>query len=173
MSPSDDSPAPAPDAAAARSLGDRQGYDEHFLGTPVPLPVPADPGVGTVVLPYTHFTVVHRPDRRLAAATGVCIDGSLPQEDVPRGDDWRLDPRLPGSAQAGKEIYANNRLDRGHLVRRLDPVWGGRGRPNRPTRTASTSPTPPRRWTSSTRARSCGRVWRTICSTTRRGSTGG
>jgi endonuclease G len=26
--------------------------------------------------------------------------------------------------QSGPELYANNDLDRGHLVRRLDPVWG-------------------------------------------------
>ena len=27
--------------------------------------------------------------------------------------------------QAGPELYARNDLDRGHLVRRRDPVWGG------------------------------------------------
>lgn len=105
------------------SLTNREGYDEHFLGPSVPLPMPTRPEVETVVLPYTHFTVVLRPDRRLAAATAVCIDGERLQ-DLGRDDNWRLDPRLPESAQTGKAVYANNSLDRGHLVRRLDPVWG-------------------------------------------------
>ncbi|MGW1765607.1 DNA/RNA non-specific endonuclease [Streptomyces sp. NPDC002073] len=105
-------------------LDDRTGYDEGFLGHTVPLPVPTDPSVTTVVLPYTHFTVVMRPDRRLAASTAVCIDGQEILEDVPRDDDWRFDPRLPESHQCGNDIYRDNPLDRGHLVRRLDPVWG-------------------------------------------------
>jgi endonuclease G len=106
-----------------QSLANRQGYDHSFLGHAVPLPLPADPTTGTVVLPYTHFSVVFRPDRRLAAATAVAIDGAQ-LIDVPRNDDWRFDPRLPDSRQAGHAIYRDNPLDKGHLVRRLDPVWG-------------------------------------------------
>lgn len=96
------------------------GYDPAFLGPAVPLPV-----VGRTVreLPSIHFTVLLDPVRRLAAATAVNIDGSALQ-DLPRGDDWHLDPRVPPSEQAGPELYANNDLDRGHLVRRRDPVWG-------------------------------------------------
>ncbi|MBW5482773.1 DNA/RNA non-specific endonuclease [Streptomyces bambusae] len=111
-------------AARAGALSDRTGYDESFLGPVVPLPMPTDPTIETVVLPYTHFTVVHRPDRRLAASTAVCIDGSRLLENVPRDDAWDFDPRLPESQQSGNDIYRNNSLDRGHLVRRLDPVWG-------------------------------------------------
>ncbi|MFK0256280.1 DNA/RNA non-specific endonuclease [Streptomyces sp. NPDC090445] len=118
-------------AARAGSLSDRAGYDESFLGPVVPLPMPSDPAVETVVLPYTHFTVVHRPDRRLAAATAVCIDGANLLEDVRRDDAWEFDPRLPESQQAGNDIYRNNPLDRGHLVRRLDPVWGSTAEANR------------------------------------------
>ncbi|MET9466660.1 DNA/RNA non-specific endonuclease [Streptomyces sp. NPDC006544] len=106
------------------SFADRTGYDESFLGTVVPLPKPAAAGIETVVLPYTHFTVVLRPDRRLAASTAVCIDGERLIEDVPRDDAWEFDPRVPETQQAGNDIYRDNSLDRGHLVRRLDPVWG-------------------------------------------------
>ncbi|WP_019135217.1 DNA/RNA non-specific endonuclease [Cellulomonas massiliensis] len=74
-------------------------------------------------LPSTHFTVLLDPARRLAAATAVNVDGSA-LVDVPRGDDWHLDPRVPADEQAGPELYARNDLDRGHLVRRRDPVWG-------------------------------------------------
>lgn len=31
---------------------------------------------------------------------------------------------MPESEQAGPALYARNNLDRGHLVRRRDPVWG-------------------------------------------------
>src|SRR3954449_5319009 len=45
--------------------------------------------------------------------------------DLPReGIDWELDPRVPADAQTGEAVYANNDLDRGHLVRRRDPTWG-------------------------------------------------
>ncbi|MBM7244191.1 DNA/RNA non-specific endonuclease [Rhodococcoides fascians] len=96
------------------------GYDPAFLPA-VDLTSPSRPGL--VVLPYTHFTVAIDPDRRLAASTAVNIDGSQLRE-VERGDDWQLDPRLPAAQQSGPELYANNDLGRGHLVRRRDPVWG-------------------------------------------------
>ncbi|WP_198961618.1 DNA/RNA non-specific endonuclease [Pseudonocardia sp. MH-G8] len=97
------------------------GYNPDFLG--VPAPMPTAPGVTTVPLAYTHFSTLHRPDRRLAAATAVAIDGATLRH-VERSDDWRLDDRRPPEQQAGEEIYADNDLDRGHLVRRRDPVWG-------------------------------------------------
>ncbi|GAA3388225.1 DNA/RNA non-specific endonuclease [Streptomyces roseoviridis] len=105
-------------------LADRTGYDEDFLGPTVPLALPARTSVETVILPYTHFTVVFRPDRRLAVSTAVCIEGRELLDDVPRDDVWLYDPRLPREQQAGDDVYRDNSLDRGHLVRRLDPVWG-------------------------------------------------
>lgn len=105
-------------------LSDRTGLDEDFLGARVPVPALLDPGVATVTLPYTHFTVVMRPDRRLAAVTGVCIDGATLVDVSRDGVRWRLDPRLPEADQSGEALYADNDLDRGHLVRRRDPVWG-------------------------------------------------
>ncbi|RLP71804.1 DNA/RNA non-specific endonuclease [Mycetocola manganoxydans] len=74
-------------------------------------------------LDYTHFTVLLDTGRRLAAATAVNIDGTS-LVDVPRGDDWHLDSRVAENEQAGPELYRRNDLDRGHLVRRRDPVWG-------------------------------------------------
>ncbi|WP_309134137.1 DNA/RNA non-specific endonuclease [Cellulomonas sp.] len=96
------------------------GYDPDFLGPHVPLP---EPGRAVRVLPSTHFTVLLDPVRRLAAATAVNVDGTA-LRDVPRGDDWHLDPRVPADEQCGPELYARNDLDRGHLVRRRDPAWG-------------------------------------------------
>ncbi|MCI2238451.1 DNA/RNA non-specific endonuclease [Paenibacillus sp. TRM 82003] len=112
--------------AAAADLSDRAGYDPGFLapGPVVPLPVPTD-GTAVVVLPYTHFSVVLRPDRRLAAATAVTVDGAALRDVERGGDGWFLDPRVGPDAQAGADLYARNDFDRGHLVRRRDPVWGG------------------------------------------------
>ena len=38
--------------------------------------------------------------------------------------NFTKDPRLPEAAQTGNELYAGNRLDRGHLARRADLLWG-------------------------------------------------
>lgn len=98
------------------------GYDDVFLGISTAVPIPAD---GRVVweLTYVHFTVLLDPARRLAVATAVNIDGAELRE-LDRSDDWRLDPRVDAEEQAGADLYAGNDLDRGHLVRRSDPVWG-------------------------------------------------
>lgn len=112
----------APLAQVSRELADRTGFDEDFLGTP--LPIPALPGVETVLLPYTNFSVLLRPDKRLAAVTALGIDGGKLFELDRSGINWRLDPRLPEHQQTGEAVYARNDLDRGHLVRRASAVWG-------------------------------------------------
>jgi len=97
-------------------------YDPEFLSVPVPLPRPADE-TSIEELPYVHFTVLLDTDKRLAAVTAVNISGkdlSRP----PRNDRWRYDPRVAEEFQAGPDVYESPDLDRGHLVRRLDPVWG-------------------------------------------------
>jgi endonuclease G len=112
-------------------LGGVTGYDASFLGPDdaltVPLPVPhAVPGAAPRELrrlDHPHFTVLLDPARRLAAATACTIDGARLRP-LPRSGTWRLDPQAPADEQAGPELYARNPLDRGHLVRRLDPMWG-------------------------------------------------
>ncbi|WP_323960284.1 DNA/RNA non-specific endonuclease [Arthrobacter sp. JZ12] len=108
---------------AIDDLSDRQGYDENFLG--IPLPLPSLQYFETTVLPYTNFSIVMRPDKRLAAVTALGIDGSQLMELGREGIDWRLDPRLPEDHQTGERVYARNGIDRGHLVRRASAVWGG------------------------------------------------
>jgi len=97
------------------------GYDAEFLGLPAPAPTVAVP---TVQLDYLHFSVAFRPDRRLAAVTGVNIQGGLLIEIERTRDVSVLDPRVPAIEQAGPELYIKNDFDRGHLVRRRDPGWG-------------------------------------------------
>lgn len=96
------------------------GYDAGFLGIDVPLPASSR---GGRLLTYPRFSVQLDAQRRLAAVTGVNIDGAR-LLDLPRTGEWRLDPRAPESEQVGPEVYARNDLDRGHLVRRRDPGWG-------------------------------------------------
>jgi endonuclease G len=107
------------------------GYETDFLGGELPMPVPAGGGgpdpivlLDTVLLDYVHFSVRLDQLRRLARVTGVNLDGANLVERERSGDRWRLDARIPADWQAGPEVYADNPLDRGHLVRRRDPVWG-------------------------------------------------
>jgi endonuclease G len=118
---------------ADEELTDRTGYDPGFLGPTVAHPeLPCGlaealaPVTGTTdgILRYTHYSVRMHRSRRLAMYTAVNIDGRAARQ-VPRGrDQWRLDPRLAPELQVGNELYRRNKLDRGHLVRRLDPAWG-------------------------------------------------
>jgi endonuclease G len=104
----------------------RGGYDAAFLAVPLPLPVPG-PAVAPVASPelrYHHFSVVMHRTRRLALFTAVNIDGKLSRRPQRERDRWILDPRLPAGEQTGEAVYRDNPLDRGHLVRRLDPAWG-------------------------------------------------
>ncbi|MPY12294.1 DNA/RNA non-specific endonuclease [Arthrobacter bussei] len=120
-----DATLPTPQTANTATISDlagRAGFDEQFLG--VPVPVPALAGVKTVLLPYTHFSVLMRPDKRLAAVTALGIDGAKLMDLDRSGIDWRLDPRLPEDQQTGERVYARNDIDRGHLVRRASAVWG-------------------------------------------------
>jgi endonuclease G len=109
-----------------------KGYDPGFLSKAVPLPtlgaeleddkVMLNDGSG-YELKYNHFSLVMSKKRRLAFFTAVNIDGSKLIK-IDREDRWYLDPRISKEFQSGAELYRNNPLDRGHLVRRLDPVWG-------------------------------------------------
>jgi endonuclease G len=118
---------------------DRKGYDPGFLGDGalrVELPtlpealVPkasinqkatSDP---RYLLPYHHYSVAMNKERRLAFFTAVNIDGNTSRRLKREPDRWSFDPRIPHEEQTGEPVYEHNKLDRGHLVRRLDPAWG-------------------------------------------------
>jgi endonuclease G, mitochondrial len=111
----------------------RNGYEANFLEKKVPLPNIPDNLKDDVVklnnsnseeLKYTNFSVVMSKSRGLAFYTAVNIDGSELQQLERKDDVWYYDPRIERKFQYGPELYSNNDLDRGHLVRRLDPVWG-------------------------------------------------
>jgi endonuclease G, mitochondrial len=109
------------------------GYDPSFLGQDVPLPkiaeeltedtVPLERGEGTE-LKYTHFSIIMSKSRRLAFFTATNIDGNNFVNVTRAKDCWYFDPRIEAKYQCGPELYKGNELDRGHLVRRMDPNWG-------------------------------------------------
>jgi endonuclease G len=114
-------------------MADRDGYDPDFLGVSIPLPqlsVENAAKVATVAdrddgeLKYTHYSVVMNSERRVAFYSVANIDGNQ-LHGIPRGSDkWYFDPRISLDHQVGNDLYKSNPLDRGHLVRRLDPAWG-------------------------------------------------
>ena len=126
-----------PSGPSAAQLENRKGYDPEFLGAgelAVPLPVISNElrakiapvnGSPDGELKYQHFSLKMRADRRVAFFTAVNIDGNL-LYNFPRSRDvWFPDPRLArADHQTSNQLYDHNTLDRGHLVRRLDPTWG-------------------------------------------------
>ncbi|KAB8330708.1 hypothetical protein SD80_029085 [Scytonema tolypothrichoides VB-61278] len=117
----------------------RKGYDPNFLGVTIPLPelTPAALAFGPVaqvqgtqdnILRYTHFSIVMCETRRLAFHTAVNIDGKQWVGLNRTDDEWFFDPRISLEMQVGNDFYSNepggNFFDRGHLVRRQDPIWG-------------------------------------------------
>ena len=112
----------------------REGYKDGFLTDfPVPLPSPTGilrrdvltiDGVPGNRLDYQHFSVVMSRSRKIAMFVAVNIHGEKSQSIRRQGDVWALDGRISPEDQIGEELYADNDLDRGHLVRREDPNWG-------------------------------------------------
>ncbi|MGM9998138.1 MAG: DNA/RNA non-specific endonuclease [Candidatus Bruticola sp.] len=111
----------------------RNGYDTKFLGVELPLP-----GIGSSIqdkvamrtdkpgeceLTYTNYSVVMNKERKQCFYAVCNIDGTT-HKNVKRSGSWTLDGRIPREYQLGNEAYADNNIDRGHMVRRLDPCWG-------------------------------------------------
>lgn len=116
-----------------------EGYDPNFLGSgnkSVLLPRFTDrtephalvvnrgaTGFDKYILPYTHFSVVMNATRRLLFYSAVNIDGTK-ERNVPELRRWHRESRIPADAQVGNEFYTGSGFSRGHMTRRLDPIWG-------------------------------------------------
>jgi endonuclease G len=126
-------PARTHGAPSEEDLAGRNGYDPDFLGPQVPHPAlspsltealaPVN-GRDDGILTYANYAIRMHRHRRLAMYTAVNIDGAKARNVRRARDKWFFDPRMDVSFQAGEELYSRNKLDRGHLVRRLDPAWG-------------------------------------------------
>jgi endonuclease G len=123
---------PTTDAAA---FAGRPGYRRDFLnGWPIGLPLATGErkadmrklrrGGRGVVLKYRNFSVVMSASRRMPMLTACNINGRMSRRKLPRLNTWSFDGRLDKEDQLGDALYDGNDLDRGHMVRREDPVWG-------------------------------------------------
>jgi endonuclease G len=62
--------------------------------------------------------------RRFAFWVAWNIDGGQFKSLSRKNLKFDFDPRVPNASQVGDDLYAGNRLDRGHIARRADLVWG-------------------------------------------------
>jgi endonuclease G len=107
------------------------GYAPSFLGVKIDVPKlsatkqrDAVQLNGTTLIPYMHFSLTMSKSRRFANWVAWNIDGGNLKKVSRNNIPFILDPRIAKSSQVGDELYANNRLDRGHIARRADLLWG-------------------------------------------------
>jgi endonuclease G len=131
------SPLEAPPAGVtvvpARVAG---GYDPDFLpGQHLALPQAASPAAekdyaptkaGELVRNYTHFSLAVSVSRHFCRWVAWNVDGNGLQQLSRDGLEFVLDPAYEAKYQVDDELYAKNRLDRGHVARRADLLWGAR-----------------------------------------------
>jgi endonuclease G len=79
---------------------------------------------GSEIIPYTHFSLALSKSRRFARWVAWNIDGGSLKKINRSGIPFVKDPRIQAAFQSGDELYRGNRLDRGHLARRADLLWG-------------------------------------------------
>ena len=113
------------------SASEPAGFNPHFLTTTIDLPT-ANAQISedlvqlddSPVIDYIHFSLALSRSRKFARWVGWNIDGARLQLLSRTGINFTTDPRIPAEDQAGNDLYADNRLDRGHLARRADLTWG-------------------------------------------------
>lgn len=79
---------------------------------------------GSEVINYIHFSLALNKSRKFAFWVGWNIDGANIKKLSRKGIPFILDPGVPIEFQVGEELYKGNRLDRGHIARRADLLWG-------------------------------------------------
>jgi endonuclease G, mitochondrial len=118
----------------------RKGYNAKFLGNKfaikledllknktadlAPLKTSFQTTTNKNLLHYHNFSIGMHRKRKMCLVTAVNIEGKKSKAIKRTNDTWILDPRMETRFQTEPEVYKNNALDRGHMVRRLDPAWG-------------------------------------------------
>ncbi len=112
------------------------GYDPHFLSGEHVIDTPsansevsddyAPTKTGDLVRHYTHFSLAMSATRRFCRWVAWNIDGNALQKLSREDIEFTLDSAYDPSYQVGKDLYKNNPLDRGHIARRADLLWGSR-----------------------------------------------
>jgi endonuclease G len=108
------------------------GFDTTFVGEEVWLPRPSSGRIqedlvevnGRTVIDYMHFSLAMSKGRKFARWVAWNIDGTSTKRLSRNGIPFIKDPDVPSEYQVGNELYVNNDLDRGHIARRQDLLWG-------------------------------------------------
>lgn len=107
------------------------GYKSNFLGVAIKAPKLSNAQNqdafslnGSNMIHYTHFSLALSTLRRFALWVAWNIDGEQLRKIGRKGLRFKFDLRIPDTFQVGDELYGDNRLDRGHIARRADLVWG-------------------------------------------------
>ncbi|MDR6294227.1 endonuclease G [Inquilinus ginsengisoli] len=123
-------PAPS-ERALAVPMAAASGYDPGFLGTAVAVPVMSRAQAADAVkvgdsttIRHTHYSLALSKARRLARWVAWNIDGGQIRLLSRSGLKFVLDPLVDAKWQTDDALYVANRLDRGHIARRQDLVWG-------------------------------------------------
>ncbi len=113
------------------------GYDPRFLPVEQVVDIPsatdgqveddyARTKAGDLVRHYTHFSLAMSATRRFCRWVAWNVDGNGLQTLSRDGIDFVLDDAYDPKHQVGNDVYAGNPLDRGHIARRADLLWGSR-----------------------------------------------
>jgi len=107
------------------------GYRPRFLGPQINVPKlsaskrqDAFKLNDSEVIKYTHFSLALSKSRQFAFWVAWNIDGGSLKKLSRNGIDFIFDTRIPDEFQVGDDLYRGNRLDRGHIARRADLLWG-------------------------------------------------
>jgi endonuclease G len=76
---------------------------------------------------YTHYSLALSASRRFARWVAWNIDGSAIVKVPRKGMKFVLDDAYDHGHQVGDELYSDNNLDKGHIARRADLIWGPEG----------------------------------------------
>ena len=108
------------------------GYNANFLTVKVDLPklstaklADAFKRNNSELIHHMHFSLAQSKSRRFAIYVAWNIDGGRLKRLSRSSERFVLDPLVPAEFQVDDRLYSNNRLDRGHIARRADLIWGG------------------------------------------------
>jgi endonuclease G, mitochondrial len=110
----------------------KEGFDQQFLPIEIELPELTEQNKQNAfirndseLIHYTHFSLALNRIRRFAIWVAWNVDGGNIKKINRKGIPFIFDPQIPRQFQVGDELYEKNRLDRGHIARRADLIWGG------------------------------------------------
>ena len=119
-------------------FSDCAGFDDHFMGIYLPMPVPTGElrpklaalrnNPSTYTLKYHHISTIQHAVRKVPIVSGINVHGKyrydLLDEEGSRVDTWYRDNRIDYDVQLSDGFYQYSGFDKGHLARREDAEWG-------------------------------------------------